>query len=68
MKLSFSMTYRFDKNTFEIQRNNVILNLRKDGFNATREYDRENGEELLVTNATTAQIAMSAGRGGLVWD
>ena len=58
--------YRFAKATWEALRNSVVLNLRKDGFTATREYDRENHNELLVTNANPAQVALSCGKGWVV--
>lgn len=58
--------YRFAKHTYERQRDGVVLNLRKDGFFATREYDREERKELLITNATFSQVSMACGRGGLI--
>lgn len=62
------VTYRFSKATYERQRNCIVLQLRKDGFSANREYDGENNLELLKTNATSHQVRLAAKVGYVIHD
>jgi len=55
--LANMQTFKFNKNLVEVQKDSVVLTLRKDGFVASRE------TETLRTNATQSQIALSCGWG-----
>lgn len=59
-------SYRFDKHTPQVRQNAVVFALRRDGFAATLEYDRDNRNDLLVTNARVSEIAMSFGTATVV--
>lgn len=66
--MSFNVTYRFFKHCTPTMQNMVVFSLRRDGFSATIEYDRENKVYLLKTNATFGQVALSCGHGNLIHD
>lgn len=54
-----TLTYRFRKDTTQIRRQVTVAALRKDGFSAWEEYDRDDNNYLLKTNARMSQIVLS---------
>lgn len=64
--MNFTITHRFNKNTTLGQRTAIVIQLRKDGFSASEEYDRENNNYLLRTNATSSQVRLSSPFGAWV--